>query len=110
MPSSCQIAVGDLKQSVRGVELRLTPQAWVDGGRRVVLQEFVAIGIGRVWRRRDETAVGIFKVLTVVERQLRKNGAVRGYNRLFRRHRLLGTGLRLTKQVRWRHAQRRSHY
>ena len=83
-------AIGDLEQAVNGVELGLTPEAWIDRGRRVVLQEFIGIGAGR---RRDETLVGIFEVLAVAERQLRQNGTVGTYNRWFSGHRLLGAPL-----------------
>jgi len=82
-------AIGNLEQTIDGVELGLAPEAGVDSGRRILLKELVEVGIGRVGGRCNETSVGIFEVLAVVEGQLRQNGAVGGRYLWFGGHRRL---------------------
>jgi hypothetical protein len=86
-------AIGYSEQAMNGIELGLTPETRVDGGRRVLLlQEPVKIGVGRVGSRGDESPVGILEVLAVAEWQLRQNGAVGGGHGWFGGHWLLGVG------------------
>src|SRR5260370_6494335 len=69
-------AVGDLKQSVCGVELRLTPKTWIYGRRRLVLKKCVAIWIPRVGCGRDESPRRVLEVLPIAKRQLRLDSPV----------------------------------
>src|SRR6267378_114005 len=71
-------AVSDLKQSVCGVELRLTPKTWIYGRRGLVLKKCPAIWIARVGCCRDESPRGVLEVLSVAKRQLRLDSPVGG--------------------------------
>jgi hypothetical protein len=82
-------AVGDLKQSVYGAELRLTPKTWVYGRRRLVLKKCVAIWIVRVRCCRDEFTGRVLEVLPIAKRQLRLHSLVGGCDIRFRRLGLL---------------------
>src|SRR5258708_4219550 len=76
-------AVGDLKQSVCGVELRLTPKTWIYGRGRLVLKKCVAIWIGRVGCCRDESAHRVLEVLPIAKRQPRLDSPVGGCDTRF---------------------------
>src|SRR5882762_1288145 len=82
-------AVGDLKQSVCGVELRLTPKTWIYGRRRLALKKCPAIWIRRVGRRRDESPHCVIEVLPIAKRQPRLDSLVGGCDIGFRGLRLL---------------------
>ena len=69
-------AVRYLEQADLGIEQRVAPQARIDGGRRLAFDKFVgievqqdsAISANNLTRgARDETALGVIKVLRVVE-------------------------------------------
>src|SRR5258707_7533023 len=63
-------ALGHLKQSVCGVELRLTPKTWIYGRRRLVLKKCPAIWTARVGCCRDESPHRVLEVLPIAKQQL----------------------------------------
>jgi len=88
-------ALSDLEQSVGGVELRLPPQAWIDGRRHLVLlQERVAVAVERrpaararhhaIRQRRDEAAPGILEIGAIGKRQRFGKGLIGGTRSRFR--------------------------
>jgi hypothetical protein len=73
--------VGDGKQSVWHVELRLSPQAGIDGRRGLCVEKLVSLGIGGIRYRRNEASHGVLKVLAILEWELRSNRLVRRRDR-----------------------------
>src|SRR5882762_8502423 len=77
-------AVGDLEQSVGGVELRLAPKTWVYRRRRLVHEKRIAIWIVRVGCCCDESPHRVLEVLPIAKRQPRLDGPAGGCNIRFR--------------------------
>src|SRR6266436_6723479 len=75
--------VGDLKQSVCGAELRLTPKTWIYGRRRLLFKKGVTVWIGRVGCCRDKSPHCVIEVLPIAKRQLRLDSPVGGCDNRF---------------------------
>ncbi|WP_413914602.1 hypothetical protein [Candidatus Skiveiella danica] len=73
-------AIRHLEQAELGIQHRVAPQAWVDGGRRLALDELVGVEVDQhggavggqdlAFGPRDEAAPGVLEVLRIVELDL----------------------------------------